>query len=303
MTYLSPGRALFGGPLGGTQAVRFIFMDEAGTSDAPEENARVVVGIIVHADTQLRWAEAALEEALQDVPPEFRDGFSFHAEDIMNNDKYRDRWRLTDRVNLLKTVMSIPSRLNLPIAYGQTWKDSPPVAASLGLKLHEDQHWMAFTRCVAVADAWIRASADHNEIATIVAEDCDLSRYLAGIPEALRSQSFIMPHGPGMIVPREVDTRQGFNNQEGVTKVTRIRRTIHWVNKDEDNLVWIADACAYGLKRFFNGKPFGPEFCKAIHGGRLLDLDVYKRSAVSNEVIWGQQPRWNRAGTYYPYRL
>jgi hypothetical protein len=39
-------------------------MDEAGISGAPHEKARIVAGVIVHADKEILFAEAALAECL-----------------------------------------------------------------------------------------------------------------------------------------------------------------------------------------------------------------------------------------------
>ena len=55
----TPRRALFGGLLWGDAAMRFIHVDEAGTSE--HEPVTVVVGLIVDADKQLMIAEAAIE--------------------------------------------------------------------------------------------------------------------------------------------------------------------------------------------------------------------------------------------------
>ncbi len=68
-------------------------------------------------------------------------------------------------------------------------------------------------------------------------------------------------------------------------RVSRIRKTIHFVSKTEDNLVWLADACAYGLKRFFNGLQFGDEFCKAICGDIVLNRNEFK-GPMSGGILW-----------------
>ena len=75
-------KAIFGDNLWGDKAMRFLFMDEAGTSGAEHESVRVVVSILVNADTQLMQVEAALREALGAVPSQFAKKFVFHADDI-----------------------------------------------------------------------------------------------------------------------------------------------------------------------------------------------------------------------------
>ena len=117
--YDSMPKAIFGDNLWGTKAMRFLFMDEAGTSGAEHENVRVVVSVIVDADQQLIRAEAALNEALGAVPNKFGNDFVFHAEEIWGSQRYRDdSWPMTDRKIFLESVMAIPRRLGLPIAVG-----------------------------------------------------------------------------------------------------------------------------------------------------------------------------------------
>lgn len=253
--------------------MRFIFMDEAGTSDDRiDERVRIVSAVILHADHQLLFAEAALDEALSAVPEEFRDGFVFHAEEVMNKRAYKDRWRLTDRVKFLQSVMSIPRRLKAPISFGLVWANAPETPLRARFKSAGDEHhFQAFVNAVAKADEWIRDHADHNEIGTIVAEQCDLKKLLGLVPSMLRKQPVI---GRGeWMADRSVDKVRGFNSQSAEMRVTRIRSTVHFVGKDEDRLVWIADAIAYGLKRYFSDRPFGDEYCMAICGGFLNKPD------------------------------
>src|SRR5205809_1008760 len=94
-------KAFFGGPLWGDHLVRFVFMDEAGTS--AHEPVTVVVGLIADADKHVVSAEAAVLEALGAVPAQFKDGFVWHATQVFGDAKFQDDWSLTDRLRLLKT--------------------------------------------------------------------------------------------------------------------------------------------------------------------------------------------------------
>ncbi len=270
-------RSLTGHVLLGDNAVKFIFMDEAGSSGAPEERVCIVAAVIVDADKQMLHAEALLDEAFSCVPSEFRDGFVFHAEDIMNNPKYRDRWRLTDRVNLLVNVMSIPRKLRMPIAGGLVWAKSPTNGRDIPTR---ERIFVAFANALSRADKNLRS--EPNVIGTIVAERSDVQKEFGGILIWLREQGFVA--GPGHLTDRDVDIAQGYNSQDGVMKVTRIRRTIHFVGKGEDDLVWLADACAYGLKRYFAGLPFGDKFGEAIHGNSI-HLPDYQRGPSSGILL------------------
>ena len=59
----------------------------------------------------------------------------------------------------------------------------------------------------------------------------------------------------------------GYNTQQTDARLSRIRKTIHFVKKDEDEMVQIADACAFGMRRYFSRLQFGDEFMHAIAGG------------------------------------
>lgn len=260
-------KALFGGLLEGTNAVRFIFADEAGTSDSREETVRIVAGVIVHADTQLLRAERLVREAVDAVPEEFKTGFKFHAEEILNNREYQDRWRLTDRLNLLKSMMSIPRKLGLPVSFGLVRANAPSIPAldEKGVRLGHQHQMSAFHYAMTKADAWIREHGHEEEIATVVHEACDIQQPLLALLRAIKANPVVF--GPEHLVPRKIDLEQGYNAQDGTMRITRIRDTIHFVGKDDDPLVWIADAVAYGLKRCFAQLQHGEEFSKAISGG------------------------------------
>lgn len=63
--------------------MRFIYMDEAGTSE--QEPVTIVVGLIVDADNQLASAETAMKDVLGSVPRKFQKDFVFHAADVWSN--------------------------------------------------------------------------------------------------------------------------------------------------------------------------------------------------------------------------
>lgn len=266
-------KAIFGDLLEGKNAVRFIFMDEAGTSPSPQEKVRIVISLVVHGDQQLLSAEAMLREALGAVPTDFAEGFDFHADDVWSAVKYRERWALTDRKNLLQSVMSIPRRLNIPVCMGLCWADTKPseISETLRLSAPQENHWWAFFHSIAAADRWIRRFAKHDEIATLVAEHNDIKKKLAVALQILRDKGLTLP--PGMLAPTEAEKRIGYIRQDGNMRVARVRKAIHWVGKDEDPLVWLADACAFGLKRYFAELSFGEDFCRSIVGGLPLMSD------------------------------
>ena len=109
-------KAIFGGPLWGDRPVRYVFMDEAGTSAV--EPVTVVVGLIAHADDHVMTAEALVQEILGAVPPKHKEDFVFHATQVYGDPKYQADWSLTDRLRLLQQMMSVPRRVGIAISVG-----------------------------------------------------------------------------------------------------------------------------------------------------------------------------------------
>lgn len=253
-------RAIFGDRLWGDRLMRFVYMDEAGTS--ANEPITMVVGLIVNADAQLMDAEAAIREVLDGVPKVYRDGFVFHADSVWNNPKYRPEWAMADRLALLKRMMGLPRRLQIPIAYGMVRRSasSEPVGKLSAAQYH---HVQAFGFCVARADKHIREYAGPKEIGSIVVED---------VPEMRRFLN-------------------GYIKQESEFRVSRIRKSVLFVEKDEDPLTQLSDAIAFGMRRYHSELEFGTEFATAIWGSRqppppLADFATLSSSGVYS---WSNQ--------------
>lgn len=79
----------------------------------------------------------------------------------------------------------------------------------------------------------------------------------------------------------------GYQNQSSDNRVTIIRASMHFVQKAEEPIVQIADACAYGLRRYFSGEKFDPEFAQAIFGNVDLLRDY---APPGGAVCFGPKP-------------
>jgi hypothetical protein len=263
-------QAIFGGMLWGDSAVRYIFVDEAGTS--AREPISVVVGLVANADEHVMSAEALVLEALRGVPSQFRDGFKFSAKTVFGDEKYQSEWSLTDRLSLLHQMMSIPSRVGMAISVAAQWRGAVDFSegyGKLGLTPAESDHMQAFKLCLAMADRGIRREAGPREVATVVAEDHPtMKRYLKQVPTMLRNVPVHLK--PDFLRQTEADREAGYLTQTGDIRVERIRSAVHFVAKEDDPLVQVADACAYGVRRFLNSEKFGVEFVRKIFGDESL---------------------------------
>ena len=213
--------------------------------------------------------EAAAIEAIGAVPEKLRDGFVFHATQVYGDKKYQEGdWSLTDRLFLLKTMMSIPRRLGMGIVVSAVWRgavDLSQTYGTLGMSVEQSDHLHAFGLCVGVADRGIRSHAHPREVGTIVAEDVpEMRKFLKVMPRIMRDSPASIP--ASQMRPTISDLERGYSTQNGDFRVTRIRNSVHFVEKADDPLVQVADACAYGFRRFFARQKFGVDFAKAILG-------------------------------------
>ncbi len=280
-------RAIFGDLLWGDKALRFVYMDEAGTSEL--EPVTIVVGLIVDADKQLIFAETAVNEVLGSVPPKFRKDFIFHAADVWGNRIYRDDWSMSDRLAFLRNMMSLPRRLKIPISMGMMrrgflWSpETQSVISKLKLSAAQWDHIMAFSACVARADKYIREHAGLQEIGSIVAEDVpEMRKFLKVAPKIFRDNPIVLP--PGMVLPTLAEQKAGFISQETEQRVSRIRQSIHFVDKSDDLLLHLADACAFGFRRYFSEQEHGAMFIRAILGEEPIMQDYSGR--MSHSTFW-----------------
>lgn len=230
--------------------MRYIFVDEAGTS-APEP-VTVVVGLIANADEDIIDAENLFYDVIGGIPEELKDDFCFHAVDVYQNRDNDHFWSFADRRALLRSVLEIPQRIGMSISVSVTakYKLKVQVPEVMGTP-SEAIHTLTFTRCIAIADEFIRKNCGHKEVATVVAEDVPSMRSkLKGIPLTLRKN-------PISFQNKETGSHAQF-------RVTKIRNSIHFVDKSEDPLVQIADALAFSFRRYFADLKHGKEFIDCI---------------------------------------
>ena len=105
-------KAFFGGELIGDNAVRYIYVDEAGTS--AHEPITIVVGIIIHADRHWKLAEAEVRKVLDLVPQSFRRDFIFHAKTVWGSNGSFRIIRPSCRVRLQIQLLVASNRVDLP---------------------------------------------------------------------------------------------------------------------------------------------------------------------------------------------
>lgn len=264
---MSVPESLFGGPLSGDSLVRIIYVDEAGIS--AHEPVTVVVGVIVHGDTQLLPAMHAIREAhLRWVPAQLRETFLFHAKDLVSK-KYRDVWSFENRLGLLREMMAIPRTLNLPLALGLAVKEKFPASTpefAMKLTLDEFAHAMAFACSMAMVGKFLREYGGNREVGMVVAEDSPDMR------NALKRALIFLKSEERMITPIKISQTFGRVESDKVQFSAReVIDTVNFAAKSEALCLWLADACAFGLRRFYSQLQYGDDYAKLIIGD-LPDL-------------------------------
>lgn len=253
--------------------MRFVYMDEAGTS--AKEPITIVAGLIIEADLQLVDVEAAIREVNDGVPSVFRSDFVFHADAVWNDPKYRAQWSMADRLGLLRRMMALPRRLHVPICYALVRRSSSISSQEDKLSSAQLHHVQAFSMCVAHADRYIRNRCGPKEIGSIVAEDVpEMRRFIKLAANMLRDLPLVFP--PGSVMPTLAEQKLGYITQETDFRVSRIRRSILFVEKNEDPLTQLADAVAFGLRRYHSELEFGMDFANTIFGGRIPPLADFR---------------------------
>jgi hypothetical protein len=267
---------MFGGPLKGDHPVRYVFIDEAGTSK--KEPISVVAGVVVHADNQCRPAEKAVAAVLDLIPTRLRSICPvFHAKKIWGDERLRENWSFDERKAVLCAMMAIPRELNMALAIGACLRATTlpdELLRGRGISLVQAHHAIAFQECIARADSWIAKYANANEVATVISEDVPESKHL------LRHVAKWLVNPGYSILDSDINithpfketlmTRDEFRNR----KVSRIRMPIHFVEKPDEPLLQIADACAFGFRRFLSEQSHGQDFAASVLGS-VQDLKNY----------------------------
>jgi hypothetical protein len=255
------------GVFGEGLSLRYIYVDEAGTSE--REPVTIVAGIIVEADTQFVPAEKELDALKKDyVPTSMQEKFISHATTIWGSQRIREAWQFEERLAYLLGIMSLPRRLGIPLSFGLVRRTAPmPPDFNLNLlSPAQFHHTLAFSGAVSRADKYIRDYGRPEEVATLVVENIpEMHSFLRKIVNGLRSEPITLSD-PDDFILTGAELGLGVLLQEGVFGIERIRDGVHFQEKGESPFLQIADACAFGLRRYFAGQSSGDIFAEAILG-------------------------------------
>lgn len=258
--------------------MRFIYLDEAGTSKA--EPVRVMAAIIVRPDSDWRRTEALIKEAFdKHVPDKIRGGFVFHAKEIFSGggNIKREEWSRLDRMCFLEEFLTIPRRAKLSISHshvmsgyvsGDLMKPGSPLSP------HEFEHMLAFALCIQAADFHLRKHCAADEVATAIAEDN---------PSMRRFLKFVFPIVNEQFLRSMVECANYESDIE--PGVQRIVDCVHFADKSGALMLQLADACAFAYRRWLSGQEHGGQLVTAMCG-RAPDVSDLDRPIAFGTDYW-----------------
>ena len=270
--------AFGGGPPLGSKVVRFIYVDEAGTSQNNPHT--VVAGAVVHGDDQLIPLEEHLDGLVEKhIPKEDREGFVFHMTDLWHGSRYFDRrkWAREKRLEIIKDIASIPRHFEMPILFGMAVRaesvkrypqlNGNPATTSLFC------HSIAFMGCTFVAEHLMR-EVHPNEVAQLIAENHDdAKRYIQDAHAIFRN--------PVEIKRRGIDDRY--------LPLERIRNNVLFSEKAECKPLQLADACAFIIRMHLRGDE------------PMIDPYYQQIKPWLSVIPKGEEPYAAPIGPAYPY--
>ena len=274
-----PPLSLSGPDLDGECLVRLVYVDESGIS--ANESIMVVAAVMIHADSQWVPVEQHIGQLIEKyVAKEDRRGFVFHATELyFGSGKIfgnRQKYPLEKSREMLKEILSIPARFQLPIVFGFTRKEPEKSDQSRNNRREERayQHGRAFTLCAVGVEKYMRNYAKPSEIATITAEDnTETKKTVKWMLDVFRSpnaevRSFLEWQSMMMKFPLDF------------LPLRKIIHTVHFAAKSDAFLLQLADACAFILRYYIEEKAGASEFIKAFapHGIPGIDMEKVRTS-------------------------
>ncbi|MES0061903.1 DUF3800 domain-containing protein [Mesorhizobium sp. M0041] len=238
-------RSVSGHRVSGDRLLRFVYVDEAGTSR--NDPVAVVAGIIVNADKQWRLLEEHLQGVRNEfLPVEDRNGFVFHAKDLWHGSGYfrRDKWPQEVRINIIKEILKAIAAISAPICIGYVFKERE---LKFNRQEHEDlsYHIMAYTNALMGMEAYMRDCAESDEVAAVYAEDhARAKQYIRrthGILQGKEGDAIKGPNG-SVTNPRSMMNSEYY-------PIRRIVETVHFAEKKDCALLQYADAIAFAAAR------------------------------------------------------
>lgn len=225
--------------------MKLIYLDESGTGDSAVEPNVVVAGVMVDADHQWKALERYLKDMADDFAlPEDRDGFVFHAVELVHGGRRvsRVKYSREKREHFLQALCEIPRVFQLPVLchrVSRQWMRERSVGSDED-EIVSKAILQASISCVQGAEQLMRARALEREVALVIYEDNGKkNKRIRSFHNVFRSQLW-----------RDfLDKRQ----LQNLVPFERVIETAHFAEKTDSSALQVADVCAYVLGRLLRG--------------------------------------------------
>lgn len=229
----------------------------------------VVAAVIVNPDTHWFRVLRRVRQIWDDkIPKQHRKDFVFHAKLLSDGRKYPD-WYEKERRGFMESIMKLPWEFHLPVAVGVVkrgafdwsgWSDKDERAMTPA----KSDHMIAFMACMAQAAKFIRTNCA-GELAQVIAEENrEMRSILRKTVNLLHAKPFPMEYVSSVRPDRTpVVAREDY-------RVKRIIDAVCFLERGSAPLLQIADACAFGIRRYLAKQSYGEDYLQAVSGERGL---------------------------------
>lgn len=254
-----------------------VFTDESGI--APDQPVTVVAGVIVNHFSALIHAIGRVNILVNGVPEKHRpDGVLPHATTILNgkdlpgwDGKDVPDWPLEERLSFLKGLMAIPHQLGMTVAFAAYYRDGHVPDDMLGMRKDHFQHAQCFGYCMAQVNRYLDACDPGDTKAVVCAEDIPPMR--ERLIEAMRRlQEGVVTIPSATLYSLIADEIDAPRTETLKFETRRIAPDITFKSKkDNERLLTIADAIAFGIMRYLGENNFQTvEFMQTMMGGAQI---------------------------------
>ncbi len=253
----------------------------------------MVVGVILHADTQFAPLAARINETLdQHVPKAVREGFVFHATEVYSGGKRvdRDTWPFSGRIAFLEAMLGIPRALNLPISFGTCARTTPlsippGTAGKLArIRPEHEHHVNAFLMFAASAENYLRRETDADEIAMLICEQTEVGKFFPKVLARMKDKPVFLDRGHLRPTVKEQET--GVFDQMTEIYSSKIVETVSFASKKQSPHLQVADACAFAVRSWLSGQRHGLQLMTAITGGPPPPVEDFSTGTNGQTLQW-----------------
>jgi hypothetical protein len=261
-----------------------------------------MAAVVVHCDTQVIPARQAIERAMSKVPQaarnkyeaKYHEGFVYHTTDLVGR-FYEGVWDFDERVALIHEMMGIRRDLGIPAVFGFMRKaEISPTVDMEGLNLDQFAQMASFGLCINAVGVYLRKRGVPNELGMVIAEKSDK------IEQSLQRSLKMLKSRSSAEIAVELRAMNRNSAPEPLPFHAReILGPINFASKDEDALLWLADACAFGFRRFISRLKYGEDYGSTILGeDKRKDFDKYYALKSGSVVDFHEVPPGSMQITY-----